>query len=111
MLLIHRIQLANFPVLQQIQNVQDDVRLNQVAVPARRRRRRRNRVVWVRNWLQRRPLYGQYEKVMVELRDEDFAGFRNFMRMDDAMFQELLHCLGDRIRKQDTSFGRPLNWV
>ncbi len=76
MLPIHRLQLANFLVQQQIQNAQDDLLLNQVAVAARRRRRRRrNRVVWVRNWLQRRPLYGQYEKLMVELQDEDVAGF------------------------------------
>ncbi len=71
---INRLQLANFLVQQQIQNTQDDLRLNQVAVAARIRRRR-NRVVWVRNWLQRRPLYGQYEKLMVELQDEDVAGF------------------------------------
>ncbi len=109
MLLIHRLQLVNFPVQQQIQNTQDDLRLNQAAVAARRRRRRRrNRVVWVRNWLQRRPLYSQNEKLIAELRDEDVAGFLNFMRMDPAMFQEILQCLGDRIRKQDTWFRKAL---
>ncbi len=96
MLPISRLQLANFLIQQQIKNAQDDLRLNQVAVAARRRRRkRRNVVVWVRNWLQRRPLYGQYEKLMVELRDEEVAGFHNFMRMGPAMFQEVLQCLGD----------------
>ncbi len=89
MLPIHILQLANFLIQQQIQNAQDDLRLNQVAV-AIRRRRRRNRVVWVKNWVQRRPLYGQYEKLMVKIQDEDVAGFRNFMRMDPAMFQELI---------------------
>ncbi len=49
-----------------------------------------------------------YAKLMVELRDEDVAGFRNFMRMDPAMFQELIQCLGDRIRKQDTWFWKAL---
>ncbi len=107
MLPIHRLQLANFLVQQDIHNAQDDLWLNQVAVEARRRRRR-NRVVWVRNWLQRRPLYGQYKKLMVELWDEDVAGFHNFMRMDPAMFQELIQCLGDRIRKQDTWFWKAL---
>ncbi len=68
-------------------------------------------IVWVRNWLQRRPLYGQYEKLMVELRDEDVAGFRNFMRMDPPMFQELIQCLGDRIMKQDTWFRKVLEPV
>ncbi len=45
---------------------------------------------------------------MVELQDEDVAGFRNFMRMDPAMFQELLQHLGDRIRKQDTWYRKAL---
>ncbi len=107
MLPIHRLQLANFLIQQQIQNAQGDLWLNQVAVAARRRRRR-NRVVWVRNWLQRQSFYGQYEKLMVELRDEDVAGFLNFMRMDPAMFQELLQHLGDRKRKQDTQFRKAL---
>ncbi len=109
MLPINRLQLANFLVQQQIQNAQDDLHLNQVAVAARRRRRRRrNRVVCVRNWLQRQPFYGQYEKLMVELRDEDVACFSNFMRMDPAMFQELLHHLDGRIRKQDTWYRKAL---
>ncbi len=107
MLPMQILQLASFLVQQNIQNAQDDLLLNQVAVAARRRRRRRrrrNRVVWVRNWLQRRPLYGQYEKLMVELRDEDVAGFRNFMRMDPAMLQELIQCVD--VCDHIPSFGR-----
>ncbi len=46
--------------------------------------------------------------MMVELRDEDVAGFRNFMRMDPAIFQELIQCLSDRIMKQDTWFQKDL---
>ncbi len=45
---------------------------------------------------------------MVELRDEDVAGFRNFMRMDPAMFQELLHRLDGQIRKQDKWYQKAL---
>ncbi len=104
---IHRLQLANFMVDQEINNAQDDLRLSKVAVAARRRRQK-NRVVWVRNWLQRLPLYGQYKKLMVEFRDEDVAGFRNFMRKDPAMFQELIQRLGDRITKQGRWFKKTL---
>ncbi len=41
---------------------------------------------------------------MVDLWDVDVAGFRNFMRIDPVMLQELLQCLSDWIRKQDTSY-------
>ena len=34
---------------------------------------------------------------MAELKDEDIASFRNFMRMDPQMFQELSARLGPRI--------------
>ncbi len=45
---------------------------------------------------------------MVELQDEDVVGFRNFMRIDPPMFQELIQCLVDRITKQDTWFQKAL---
>ncbi len=111
MLPIHRLQLANFLVQQEINNAQDDLRLNHFTVAARimrTRRRQRNKVVWVRNWLQMWPLYEQYEKLMVKLQNEHVAGFRNFMRMDPAMFQELIQRLGDWITKQATWFQKAL---
>ncbi len=45
---------------------------------------------------------------MVELSDEDVAGYRNFMRVDPDMFREILERIGDRIRKQDTWFRKAL---
>ena len=66
------------------------------------KRRKRPRIFWVRSWLQRRTLYGQYEKLMSELCLEDPQSFKNFLRMEPHVFEELLHCVGTRIRKQDT---------
>ena len=66
------------------------------AVLHQRRRRRRNRTIWVKPWLQRRNLLGQYERLMAELRDEDIPAFRNFLRVEPAMFNELLNRLGER---------------
>lgn len=40
------------------------------------RRRRRPRQMWVRPWLLRRPLYGQYERLMAELEREARGDFR-----------------------------------
>lgn len=46
------------------------------------------------------PLYGQYEQLMVEMRNEDQTAFRNFVRMEPAMFQELVARVGQKITKQ-----------
>ena len=54
----------------------------------RRQRRRRMRGYWVRPWLVRRPLLGQYERLIAELREEDVSAFRKFVRMDPEMFRD-----------------------
>ena len=74
----------------------------------RRRRRRRRRTVWVRLWLQRRSLHGQFEQLMEELQLEDPAAFKNFMRMEPAMFHELLTRLAGRLTKLDTNYRKAL---
>ena len=73
-----------------------------------RRRTRRQRTQWVRQWLLRRPMYGQYEKLMHELTTEDPTSFKNFLRVDPDIFMELLHRVGPRIEKQDTFFRKAL---
>ena len=45
-------------------------------------RRRQSKKFWVRQWLLRRPLYGQYEKRMAEMKADDPASFKNFLRME-----------------------------
>ena len=64
-------RLAMIGALVQQQN-QNLLRLQQ-AVDRRRRERRRNRVVWVRQWILRRPEHGLYDKLMVELRNDPFS--------------------------------------
>jgi len=73
-----------------------------------RRRTGRQRTQWVRQWLLRRPMYGQYEKLMHELTTEDQTSFNNFLRVDPDIFMELLHRVGSRIEKQETFFGKAL---
>ena len=70
----------------------------------RRRRQQRRRKIWVRQWLTRRPLYGQYEQLLHELNREDSKGYKNFLRVDANMFGELLDRISPRIKKQDTNF-------
>jgi len=73
-----------------------------------RRRTRRQRTQWVRQWLLRRPMYGQYEKLMHELTTEDQTSFNNFLRVDADIFMTLLHRVGPRIERQDTFFRKAL---
>lgn len=74
------------------QPVQDDD--DEADVPGRRRKRKR---WWVRPWILRRPLFGQYEQLMVELENEDIQSFVNFTRFDPETFTELLMRIGPRI--------------
>ena len=66
-------------------------------------RLRRPRTMWVRPWLQRRPLLGQYERLMAELERESRGDFRGFLRMEPEMFHELLNRVGPRITKSAQS--------
>ena len=68
----------------------------------RRQRRKKRRSVWVRPWIGRRLELGIYHQLMVELRREDPSAFHNFMRMDPAMFDELLERLTPRLLKPST---------
>ncbi|XP_053372723.1 uncharacterized protein LOC123561515 [Mercenaria mercenaria] len=68
-------------------------------------RQRRQRRWWVKPWIQRRPLYGQYETLMQELRLEHHGDFKAYLRMEPDMFQELCARVGPRI--QMSQDGRP----
>ncbi|MCK5872965.1 MAG: transposase family protein [Methylococcales bacterium] len=46
---------------------------------------------------------------MVELEGEDPAAFKNFIRMEPAMFHEILNRVGPRFTKKFTWFRRPLH--
>ena len=73
----------------------------------RRQRRRQARNVWVRNWICRRPQQSLYDRLMVELRNEDTRSFKNFMRMPPAMFDEIVQRLTPRITKETTNWRAP----
>ena len=60
----------------------------------RRRKRRRNRSVWVREWIQSREERGAYHQLLQELRLNDTTSYHNFLRMDAATFDELLQKVG-----------------
>ena len=82
-----------------------------VAVEAGRvgRKKRRGRQIWVRQWLLRRPVFGQYENLLVELNREDPRGYKNFLRVTPELFNELVDRVGPHIKKKDTFWRKALD--
>ncbi len=75
---------------------------------------RQCRLRWQRRWryqpwLLRRPVFGQFEHLLVELRIEDPGSFQNFVRCEPAMFQEMLDRLTPLICKLDTNYRKALD--
>ena len=67
------------------------------------------RNIWVRDWIGRRPELGLYDRLMVELRNEDPSSFQNFMRMPPAMFDEIVQRLTPALTKETTNWRAPLD--
>ena len=65
----------------------------------RQRAPRRRRRWWVRDWILRRPLFGQFETLLRELENEHASDFKSFLRMEPALWHKLLERVGPRITK------------
>ena len=79
---------------------------------ANRRRQRRGRgrkTCWVKPWLLRRPIFGQYEHLLQELNREDIRGFKNFLRIPPELFHEMVERVGPLIEKKDTFWRKALD--
>ena len=71
-------------------------------IVSRKRRRRKNRGVWIRDWIGQRRDKGAYHQLLQELRLTDAMSYRNFLRLDAATFDELLHLVTPLIKHEDT---------
>ena len=100
----HRFNLI-IPLLQLDENENNNAaaRARVVAAQARRRAPRPRRW-WIRPWLDRRVLRGRgaYAGLMRELQRDDVAAFRNFLRVEPRMFQEILERLIPRLEQPRT---------
>ena len=107
----NRLQLVHWLVqLNQQQNANNMLML-QVQEERARQQRRRRRTAWVRAWLggERRLSFGHYHRLMAELREEDVAAFKNFVRVEPAMFDEIVERVKDRVWKQDTNYRKAVD--
>ena len=71
-------------------------------VQARRRR------IWCREWLLRRSIHGDYHHLLQELHREDTRGFKNFLRIQPELFQEMVERLTPILAKRETRMRHPL---
>ena len=80
-----------------------------IVMKKKRKRRIKRRTCWSRAWLQRRHTLGAYNQLLQELRQEDPWSFRNFLRMSEDSFQELLDLVIPLIRRKDTNMREAIS--
>jgi hypothetical protein len=69
-----------------------------------------NKRVWVRPWIQRQKTFGG-EHLLRELCEEDPSSYTNALRMNAALFHELLSLVEGTIQRQNTSMRNALSAV
>ena len=74
----------------------------------RNRKRWKNRKVWTKPYTSRNSTLGGYNTLVQELRAEDAAAFKNFLRMDQTCFDELLEMVKPQLQKQDTNMRKSI---
>ena len=70
-----------------------------------RRRRNRKRT---KPYISRNPTLGAYNTLVQELCAEDAAAFKNFLRMNQTCFNELLEMVKPQLEKQDTNMRKSI---
>ena len=75
----------------------------QTTTPVRRQKR-----LWCREWLLRRSLHGDYDRLLDELHREDPKGFKNFLRITPELFAEMVEKVSPRLSKATTRMRYPL---
>ena len=73
-----------------------------------KKKRRAPRKYWVRPYLQKRVQFGHYHNLMRELSLENPELYRNFMRLDEPLFNEVIEKVRPYLEKQHTRFRAPL---
>jgi hypothetical protein len=73
-----------------------------------KKKKKRNRTTWVRDWLSRREQLGASARLLLEMREEDIEGYKNHLRMLPHQFDELLSKVEKAIKKQDTHMRKAI---
>ena len=65
--------------------------------------------LWVRKWIEDRPLNGVYNQLLKEIELEDPKSFSNFLRMDKSAFDDLANMIKPIITRKQTKFRSPIS--
>lgn len=65
-----------------------------------KKRRRRNRTKWIKNWLSRKELH--HMPLLKHMQEDDPDDYKNYLRMDDSVFMHLLSLVKSKLTKKDT---------
>lgn len=92
------------------QQVENETQLENQQQKKRRQQgvRRRPRSCWARPWILRREPFGHWEALVQDLLRYDKLSFRNYHRLDEELFGEVLARISHRIEKKLTFWRRPL---
>lgn len=71
-------------------------------IAIKRKRRSPKRKLWIKEWVQRRQIFGCYNALLRELRLGDERLYTNFLRMSALDFDHLLEKVTPIIKKTDT---------
>ena len=85
-------------ILQQLDDDLLDVIVIMVAHDLIQHQRRRRRF-WVKPWLERRAMLGQYNTLLQELDRESEGDYMGYIRMDRTLFGEILQRVAPRITR------------
>ena len=73
------------------------------------RRRKRKRRMWVRPHLLQRKLHGHYANLMRELAANDPVLYRNFLRLDESLFDEIVERVRPYLERKRNNYREPLD--
>ena len=65
-------------------------------------KKRRKRKIWVTPWLLERSAFGVYDTLLQKMRLNDIEGYKNYLRMTEENFLEILALVREDIEKQNT---------
>ena len=105
------IPLAMLLELEEAEEEEEQRRAQAVARPPMvegRGRQRRRRRKWVSEWLQERQHQGAWDNLLPMLARTHQAQYRNTLRMDEALFDEILERIRPRITRQTTNWRQPV---
>ena len=68
------------------------------------------RSCWTRKWISRRTKWGCHHALLQELKREDTKSFRNFLRMDQTSFEQLLEKVTPLIERKTTNMREPISY-